>query len=102
MKERTEERNKGLIKSLNDDNLKIIEVIEKNIDLTIGILEQLTPTSEIPKLNKILKEKCINTLVKYDFDQIVKKLIEINIEKDCNEVYDDIMAKIWRNIRKGM
>lgn len=48
MKERTEERNKGLIKSLNDDNLKIIEVIEKNIDLTIGILEQLTPTSGIP------------------------------------------------------
>ena len=95
---KTEQRKMELSEKLNDENVKIIDILAKDIILQVNNMKYEIKAYGLDVLMKCLKEKCRDSLVKSNLKQIAKIKIKEKYLDDIKLKY----KKLVRRIRKHL
>ena len=95
---KTEQRKMELSEKLNDENVKIIDILAKDIILQVNNMKYEIKAYGLDILMKCLKEKCRDSLVKSNLKQIAKIKIKEKYLDDIKLKY----KKLLRRIRKHL
>ena len=95
---KTEQRKMELSERLNDENVKIIDILAKDIILQINHMKYEIKAYGLDILMKYLKEKCCDSLVKSNLKQIAKIKIKEKYLDDIKLKYKKLLRKIRKHL----
>ena len=93
-KAQTNLRKNELSEKLNNENIPIVSVLAKSYNFEINDQVFEIKAKGLDILYNTIKEKCKNSLIKYNIKKIVKKKIKEKYLENINKIYIDIRKRL--------